>query len=155
MFESKNRVEDQALKVALIRIGEYTDKKLYATITPKLKVQVNNKTLVYTILNTKAEINVITSKIAKAARLAIYTNSRLTLVSHTSDKRQFDRICKDIEIDIGGIKTYKPIFVITSIDHRLILGQPYIFSSKLTISAEDNGIYTTIPSADKSKTIQI
>ena len=155
IFGSRNKVEDQALKVALIRIREYTDKKLYATTTPKLKVQVNNKILVYAMLDTRAEINVITSKVAKVARLAICINLRLTLVSHTSNRRQFDRICKDVEIDIGRIKTYKPIFVVTSIDHKLILGQPYIFSSKLTISAKDDSMYTTIPSADKSKTIQI
>ena len=107
------------------------------------------------MLNTRAEINIITSKVAKAARLAIYTNPRLTLVSHTGDRRQFDGICEDVEINIGGIKTYEPIFVVTNTDHRLILGQPYIFSSKLTISAEDNSMYATIPSADKSKTIQI
>jgi len=155
MFGSKNRVEDQALKVASIGIGERTDEKLYAAATPKLKVRVNDETLVHAMLDTGAEINVMTSEVAKAAGLAIRANPRLTLVSHAGDRRQFDGICEDVEIDIGGIKTYEPIFVVTSADHRLILGQPYIFSSKLTISAEDDGMYATIPSADKSKTIRI
>jgi gag-polyprotein putative aspartyl protease len=155
MFGSQNKAGDQALRVSSIGIGERTDEKLYAAATPKLKVRVNDETLVHAMLDTGAEINVMTSEVAKEAGLAIRANPKLALVSHAGDRRQFDGICEDVEIDIGGIKTYEPIFVVTSADHRLILGQPYIFSSKLTISAEEDGMYATIPSADKSKTIRI
>ena len=38
IFRSKNKIKEQALKVALIKISKYIDKKLYAIVTSKLKV---------------------------------------------------------------------------------------------------------------------
>lgn len=155
MFGGQQDSGGGTLRVASIGIGERTEQKLYAAATPKLKVRLNDEMSVQALLDTGAEINVMTSEVAKAAGLAVRANPRLTLVSHAGDRRQFDGICEDVEIDIGGIKTYEPIFVVTSADHRLILGQPYIFSSRLTIAAEDDGMYATIPSRDKAKTIRI
>jgi len=71
----------------------------------KLLVRVN-KTLMQVILNTRAEVNVITKAIANKLRLLVCTNLLLVLKAVLKDTQVFDKACKDVEINIKSVVNY-------------------------------------------------
>ena len=73
------------------------------------------------IINTRAEINIITSKVTKSIRLVIRPNPNLNIISHSNYRRGFISICKGAEVRIRGVTLYEPIFVVNNIDYELIL----------------------------------
>ena len=58
------------------------------------------------ILDTKAEVNVITKAVADKLRLPVCTDLLLVLKAVLGDTQVFDRACKDVEIDIRGVVNY-------------------------------------------------
>ena len=58
------------------------------------------------MLDTRAEVNVITCLAAKELDFSIYTDFLLALKAVFRDIQIFNSICKDIEINIRGIVNY-------------------------------------------------
>ena len=84
------------------------------------------------LLDTGAEINVMTRKLIKDAKLAMRQGPKLVLVAYTGHSRPFLGFCEDDEIAIGGLKTRDPIFVIKSGNFDFVLGQPFFNSVKFS-----------------------
>ena len=91
--------------------------------SPKAKVRLEDGSKVTALLDTGAEINVMTREVMEDAGLAMRRGPKLELVSHTGHSRHFFGLCEDVEVAIGELKTRHPIFVVEHEDHDLVLGQ--------------------------------
>ncbi len=96
------------------------------------------------LLDTGAEINVMTCELMQDADLAIRRSPKLELVSYTGHSYLFLGFCEDVEVAIGGLKTRQPIFVVDNGDHDFVLGQPFMNSVKFSQKYKLNGIFGTI-----------
>ncbi len=104
----------------------------YSIRSSKAKVRLEDGSKVTTLFDTGTEINVMIRKLMENANLAIKKGSKLKLVSHTDHNRPFLRLCEDVEVAIGGLKTRHPIFVVEAGDHDLVLSQPFLNSMKFS-----------------------
>jgi hypothetical protein len=101
-------VQTQA-KVLTASIGSIKSRQrteqAYTAKTPKLLVKVNRLPM-QAMLNTRAEVNVITKAAANELRLLVCTDLLLALKAVSGDTRVFDRACEDVKINIKGIVNY-------------------------------------------------
>ncbi len=116
----------------------------YSMGSPKARVRLEDGSKVTDLLDTGAEINVMTREVMEDAGLAMRRGPKLELVSHTGHNRSFLGLCEDVEVVIGGLKTRHPIFVVDHGDHDLVLGQPFLNSVKFSQEYKPNGIFGTI-----------
>ena len=86
----------------------------------------------------------MTSKVTKSTGLAIRPNPNLNIISYNSHCRGFMNICKGTEVRIRGVTSYKPIFIVNNTDHKLILGQSFIFETRLVINKEEDRVYASL-----------
>ena len=77
------------------------------------------------MLDTGAEVNVITRSAAEELGLPIRTDMLLALKAVSGDTRVFDGAYEDVEIDIGGVVNYQMLLVLNNSEHTLILGAPF------------------------------
>jgi hypothetical protein len=68
----------------------------YIVSTPKLSVCLNKIAQVKAIINTRAEINVMTQGLTNNYGLVVIGNPHLTLVSYNRECRSFEGLCKNI-----------------------------------------------------------
>ena len=116
----------------------------YSMGSPKAKVRLEDCSKVTALLDTGAEINVMTRELMKDANLAIRRGPKLELISDTGHSRSFFGLYEDVEIAIEGLKTRHPIFVVEAGDHDLVLGQPFLNSVKFSEEYKPDGIFGTI-----------
>ena len=137
-------VNKPGFKIRSLSTPIYMDSRFYLVGTPKLKVRLNNEIFVTTMINIRTEINIMTSKVAKSTGLAIRPNPNLNIISHSGHRRGFIGICEGAKVRIKGVTSYKPIFVVDNIDHKLILRQLFIFETRLVINKEKNKVYVSL-----------
>ena len=116
----------------------------YSMGSPKAKVRLEDGSKVTALLDTGAEINVMTREVMEDAGLAMRRGPKLELVSHTGHSRPFLGLCEDVEVAIGGLKTRHPIFVVEHGDHDLVLGQPFLNTVKFRQEYRPEGVFGTI-----------
>jgi Aspartyl protease len=92
-----------------------------------------------TMLDSGAEVNVMTRSLADKAGLTIWTNLMLVLKTVSGERRKFDRACEDIDVSIGNISNTQMVIVIDDIDHKLILGCPFFYDAQLTFVYNEEG----------------
>lgn len=66
---------------------------------------------------------------------------RLRLISHTGHDMDFDGVCTDVEVDIGGLCTVHHIFVVAHADHQLVLGQPFLTDVSINYDYRNDEVY--------------
>lgn len=111
---------------------------------PKAKVRLEDGSKTMVLLDTGAEINLMTKEIMEDARLAMRQGPKLELVLYISLSRPFLGLCEDIEIAIRGLKTRHPIFVVEAGDHDLVLGQQFLHTVKFSQDYKLDGIFGSI-----------
>ena len=74
------------------------------------------------LLDTGAEINVMTKEEIEDTNLEMRQGPKLELVSYTGHNRPFHGFYEDVEIAIEGLQTKHPIFVVEAGDYDLVLG---------------------------------
>ena len=88
-------------------IGMRRQEKTYAASTPKLHVRIGTEqSPVLAMLDSGAEVNVITRAVADELGLPIRTDLLLALKTVSGDSRRFDGACEDVEINVGGVINY-------------------------------------------------
>jgi hypothetical protein len=108
------------------------------------------------MLDTRAEVNVITRSAAEELGLPIRTDMLLALKAVSRDTWVFDGACEDIEIDIGGVVNYQTLLVLNNSEHTLILGAPFFHDAQVTFVYDDDGYqYARILSEDREKVATI
>ena len=116
----------------------------YSMGSPKAKVRLEDGCKIIALLDTGAEINIMTREVMEDAGLAIRRGPKRALVSYTGHSRLFLGFCEDVEVAIGRMKTRHPIFVVEYGDHDLVLGQPFLNSVKFSQDYKPDGIFGTI-----------
>jgi hypothetical protein len=134
-----------------LRQRNRNQERTYAAKTPKLSVKVDG-TSTRAMLDTGAEVNVITRSAAEELGLPIRTDLLLALKAVSGDTRVFDGACEDVEIDIGGVVNYQTLLVLNNSEHTLILGAPFFHDAQVTFEYDDDGFqYAKIFSEDRGK----
>ena len=116
----------------------------YSMGSLKAKFRLEDSSKVTALLDTGAEMNVMTRELMEDANLAMRRGPKLELVSHTGHSRPFLGLCEDVEVAIGELKTRHLIFVVEAGDHDLVLGQPFLNSVKFSQEYKSDGIFDTI-----------
>ena len=112
----------------------------YLEDTPKIRVRIGNAIrATLGLIDTGAEVNVITEGLAHEARLPVRPEPSVTMVSHTGHTKQFTGICDDVEIDVGGVVVRGNFFVLAEAEHNLVLGNPFIKSARMTFRYDKKG----------------
>ncbi len=106
---------------------------------------------VLALLDTGAEINVMTKALMEEASLVMRSGPRLKLISYTGHFRPFLGLSEDVEVAIGGLKTRHPIFVLENAENDLVLGQPFLNNVKFTQEYEADGVFGTITNESESQ----
>jgi hypothetical protein len=147
----KEEISTRFAEVGSIGLRQRNQEKAYAAKTPKLSVKVDG-TSTRAMLDTGAEVNVITRSAAEELGLPIRTDMLLALKAVSGDTRVFDGACEDIEIDIGGVVNYQTLLVLNNSEHTLILGAPFFHDAQVTFVYDDDGYqYARILSEDREK----
>lgn len=147
---TKAITEDEAVQFRVNALGsvEVCETKKpsswYSMGSPKAKVRLEDGSKITALLDTGAEINVMTREIMEDTGLAMRQGPKLELVSHTGHSRPFLGLCEDVEVAIGGLKTRHPIFVVEHGDHDLVLGQPFLNMVKFSQEYKPDGVFGTI-----------
>lgn len=97
---------------------------------PNTRVRLEDGPKVFALLDTGAEINVMTKEVMEDAGVAMRRGPRLELVSHTGHSRPFLGLCEDVKLAVGGLITRHPICVIEHGDHDYVLGQFFLKAVK-------------------------
>ena len=89
---------------------------------PKVKVRLGD-VIVDMMLDTGAEVNIITKALADQARLTVRTNVQIRMKAVSERLSKFAGVCKDIEVNIRRIVNLQTILVIPNLAYyKLILG---------------------------------
>ena len=72
--------------------------------SPKVRVLVNGGEPLVTILDTGADMNVITRQAADKFGLAIRNQSEVSMVPYTGDASTFCGVCENVEVALGGLR---------------------------------------------------
>lgn len=118
---------------------------------PNTKVRLEDGPKVFALLDTGAEINVMTNEVMEDAGVAMRRGPRLELVSHTGHSRPFLGLCEDVELAVDGLITRHPICVIEHGDHDFVLGQFFLKAVKSSDDYKpDGGFSITHPQTKES-----
>ena len=125
--------------------------RTYAAKTPRLLVKVDGAPT-RAMLDTGAEVNVITRAAADELGLPVRTDLLLALKAVSGDTRVFDGACEDVEIDIGGVVNHQTLLVLNKSEHTLILGAPFFHDAQVTFEYDDAGYqYARMLSEDRER----
>jgi Aspartyl protease len=100
MFKGLPAKEEIAVKVGSAALRQV--ERTYAAATPKVRVKIGSITI-DTMLDSGAEVNVMTRSLADKAGLTVRTNLMLALKTVSGERRKFDGAYEDIEVSIGNI----------------------------------------------------
>jgi len=101
------------------------------TAAPIIPVTVN-KTIEYsTLINTGAELNIITINVTNKAGLAIKTRVKIKILLYSEYTSRFLGIIENMLISVGLIVYRVNIFVTRSAPQSLILEIPYLHSARV------------------------
>ena len=101
----REKAEIPTASVGSMGVRRHRKERTYAAKTPKLLVKVDGAPI-RAMLDTGAEVNVITRTAADELGLLVRTDLLLALKAVSGDTRVFNRAYKDVKIDIKGIVNY-------------------------------------------------
>ena len=92
------------------------------------------------LLDSGAEVNVMTYDVAKREGLAMRPYPNINLISHTGHRKEFLGVCENVEVDIGGVASLNHIFVIDAAVHQLVL---YLHQMRVGLDYRNNEVECT------------
>ena len=146
------RQDGPTVKIGSIGIRDPLLRRAYTRSTPKAKVRVGDGGRYKSLLDSGAEVNVMTYDVAKREGLAMRPYPNINLISHTGHRKEFLGVCENVEVDIGGVASLNHIFVIDAADHQLVLGQPYLHQMRVGLDYRNNEVECTIHAEDGKRT---
>ena len=117
--------------------------------SPKVTVVLGFQLKLKALLDTGAEVNVMTRRVMEEAGLAMRKGPSLKLISHNGASTTFVGVCENVEVEVGSLVTTHPIFVVQDAAHALILGQPFLLKTRFTQSFENGKVWGTVCDEDQ------
>ena len=106
-------------------------KRLFSiAAAPTVPVTVNRIIEYSALINTGAELNMITTNVTNKAGLTIKTRVKIKISSYSEHTSRFLRIIENILISIYSVACYTNIFVTRSAPQPLILEISYFYSAR-------------------------
>src|SRR5438045_4940344 len=111
----------------------------YVASMLKIKVKMGNVSI-DAMLNTSAEVNIMSKALADRAGLMVRTNVQMGMKAVLGGLSKFMGMCEDVEVNIGGLVNLQTILVVLFItQHKLILGQPFVHDVQVCPYFDDEG----------------
>ena len=107
--------------------------------TAKMRVLIGGRVEAPGTLDTGAEVNVMTKKMAEKAKLMILRDHKITFQTINGIEFVFYGLCKNVEVDIGGIINYGDFLIIEEGTLDVLLGMPFFFESEMTFDYPADG----------------
>jgi len=97
---------------------------------PTISVTVNKIIKYSTLVNTGAELNIITTNVTNKAGLTIRTRVKIKISSYSKHINRFLGIIENILISVNLIACRVNIFMTRSVSQSLVLGISYLYSAR-------------------------
>ena len=110
------------------------------TATPTILIIVNEIIEYSTLIDTGAELNIITTDVADRAGLTIRTRVKIKISSYSEHISRFLGIIENILISVDSIACRANIFVTRSAPQPLILKISYLHSARAQLLFDDDSI---------------
>jgi hypothetical protein len=95
----RSQTKELKPKIRSLNIIKSTRKKeMYAMSSPRAVIEMKERVKITALLNTGADINVITAKVADATNLPILEITPIEAETFTGHNAQLIRICREINI---------------------------------------------------------
>jgi len=107
---------------------------LYAVTCLRTRVLISDKIYIKTLLDSDAEINVMSETLVAKAQLFMQRDIHLDMIEVSEAKTNIIECCDDVKIDIDEAKSVISIFVIESDEYTLILSRSYERKTRLCIN---------------------
>ncbi len=107
---------------------------LYAMTCSRTWMLMSDEIYVKTLLDSDAEINVMSETLVARAQLSMQRDIHLDMIEVNEAKTNIIECCDDVKIDIDEAKSMISIFVIESNEYTLILSRSYERKTHLYIN---------------------
>jgi hypothetical protein len=111
---------------------------LYMAACPTAPVKINGQD-VPALVDSGAEVSVMSSDLAKKLGLPISHTFIVTMSGATGANKRFIGLCEDVPIDINRVVHKAAIWVIHRLEHGLVLGRPFHKQAKLRLQEMPRG----------------
>jgi hypothetical protein len=120
--------------------------------TGKMEAQLGGKVTVAMTIDTGAEVNVLPRAVAERAKLTIQTDRTIVFQTLAGGQFAFFGLCREVEVNIGGIVNYVDFFVVNGGSDEILLGMPFTYETQLTYEyPEDGTIAAVFKNSDRTK----
>ena len=109
-----------------------------ATIETPVKIGEKKETVV-ALIDHGSEINLMSTDFYKKGRWPTNTNHGWKIRAATKATEDLYGACPNVKVTVGDVEINQHFFVQDSASHPIILGQPYITSSRMETKVFDNG----------------
>jgi hypothetical protein len=96
------------------------------------------------LLDSRAEINVLTRRLMNMIDIAMRSDSRLKLISYIEHDMNFNEICDDVEVNINEFRMLHYIFVMSHANHQLVLKQFFLMNVFINYDYRNDEVYVII-----------
>ena len=125
-----------------------------ATTETPVKIGEKKETVV-ALIDHGSEINLMSTEFYKKGRWPINTNHGWKIRAATKATEDLYGACPNVKVTIGDVEIDQHFFVQDSASHPVILGQPYITSSRMETKVFDNGAaFARVKSLDSKRSVQ-
>ena len=137
-------------------LKSYYAKKHWARATTETPVKIENlEDPVVALIDHGSEINLISYDIYRKGGWPMETNHGWRVKSANSTTEELHGACPNIKVTIGDVPMEQHFFIQKTSSYPVILGQPYITSSRMeTKVLEDGSAYARIRSTDGKRSVQ-
>ena len=128
----------------------------WARATTETPVRIGEKKeTVVALIDHGSEINLMSTEFYKQGRWPINTNHGWKIRAATKATENLYGACLNVKVTIGDVEVDQHFFVQDSASHAVILGQPYITSSRMETKVFDNGAaFARVRSVDGRRSVQ-
>jgi Aspartyl protease len=124
--------------------------------TPKMEVIIHEKMRVRSTLDSGAEVNVMSKKLADRCNLAIETKKNLVFQGISPGRVFFLGACRRVKVEVGGSVNFVDFLVIDSGTADLLLGMPYFIETELTFLYDPDGaVRAKLRSGNRKRTVTV
>jgi hypothetical protein len=137
-------------------VGSHFSRPHWARATTETPVKVGDgKESVVALIDHGSEINLMSTEFYKQGRWPINTNHGWKVRAATKATEDLYGACPNVKVTIGDVEIDQHFFVQDSASHEVILGQPYITSSRMETKVFDNGAaFARVRSVDGRRSVQ-
>jgi len=126
------------VRVTVVKFEDSSLKKsnviLYAVTCSRTQVLMSDEIYVKTLLDSDAEINVMSETLVAKAQLSMQRDINLNMIEVSEAKTNIIECCDNVKINIDEAKSVISIFVIENDEYTLILSRSYERKTRLCIN---------------------